>query len=79
MKKLKELSIKKIKKRLIKDFAKLVKGQSTFLFCNHCDTELISSNSFVSDKELVSYKCVGCGTKTKWNFDIAPVPIRIEQ
>ncbi|WP_442637772.1 hypothetical protein [Rossellomorea marisflavi] len=51
--------------------------QSTFCYCPKCNNELISSNSFVSDEELVTYKCSECSHVTKWLFD-APVPLLIE-
>ena len=48
--------------------------QGTFCYCPRCKTELISSGSFVSDEELVTYKCSLCDTVTEWLFD-APAPI----
>ena len=36
--------------------------QGTFCYCPRCKTELISSGSFVSDEELVTYKCSLCDT-----------------
>lgn len=49
----------------------------TACYCPECNNELISSGSFVSDEELVTYKCTECGNESKWYFD-APVPILIE-
>lgn len=48
--------------------------QRTFCYCPTCGNELISSKSFVSDEELVTYKCTNCKCITKWLFD-APAPI----
>lgn len=48
--------------------------QTTFCYCTNCNNELISSNSFISDEELVTYVCSKCETETKWLFD-APAPI----
>ena len=53
---------------------KKVAKQGTFCYCPNCKNELISSGSFVSDEELVTYKCTSCGTVTEWLFD-APAPI----
>lgn len=47
--------------------------QTCYCYCT-CENELISSGSFVSDEELVTYKCVKCGEVSKWYFD-APAPI----
>ena len=54
--------------------------QLTFCYCPECRNELISSNSFVSDLYIngeneVTYNCTKCGHISKWNFDIAPIPI----
>ena len=46
--------------------------QGTFVWCD-CGNELISTNSFVSDTDLVRYKCSKCGVESGWNFDcLAP-------
>ena len=50
--------------------------QRCFCYCPKCNNELISSNSFVSDEEFVTYKCVECGEVSKWIFDV-PTPILI--
>lgn len=49
--------------------------QTCFVFCPTCNLEQIANNCFVEDTDLVRYTCTQCGTKTEWNFDIAPVPI----
>lgn len=51
--------------------------QTTFCYCPECKNELISSDSFASDEELVTYKCTKCGCVSKWLFD-APCPILIK-
>lgn len=48
-------------------------GQRTFVYCPHCDNELISSESFVKDTDFVYYKCANCSTESKWDFD-CPAP-----
>jgi hypothetical protein len=50
--------------------------QRTFCYCPNCNNELISSNSFVSDNELVTYKCTNCNCISHWDFDV-PAPILI--
>lgn len=52
-------------------------GQNTFVYCPKCNTELISSNSFVEDTDFVYYKCANCSTMTKWDFDFL-CPILVE-
>ena len=51
--------------------------QNTFVFCPGCGLELCASNSFVSDTDLVRYKCKQCGKRSGWLFDL-PVPILLE-
>jgi len=52
--------------------------QHTFCYCPICDYELVGSDSFVSDNRRgVTYKCLQCGCKSRWNFDMAPAPILI--
>ena len=53
------------------------KKQTTFCYCPRCKTELISSGSFVSDEEVVTYKCAVCDTVTEWLFD-APAPMLLK-
>lgn len=53
------------------------KKQRTFVYCPHCNNELISSNSFVEDTDFVYFKCKKCGTESKWDFD-TPVPLLVE-
>lgn len=50
--------------------------QSTCCYCPNCNNELISSSSFISDNEFVTYKCTRCNEISKWLFD-SPVPILI--
>lgn len=59
--------------------------QRTFLYCD-CKNELTASGSFVSDDtEIdiknniygVKYKCTDCGSISIWNFDVAPVAVRV--
>lgn len=56
---------------------KEVNQQSTFCYCPNCTNELIGSNSFVSEEELVTYKCTTCSTESKWLFGGAPAPLLI--
>jgi len=53
-------------------------NQKLFLYCPLCWNELIGSDSFVSNEELVTYKCSKCLLVSRWNFDIAPVPVLIK-
>lgn len=53
------------------------KGQRTFIYCPHCDCEMISNNSFVKDTDFVYYKCKNCETESKWDFD-CPAPYLFE-
>lgn len=53
-------------------------NQSLYIYCPLCWNELISSDSFVSDKDVVTYKCTKCLLVSRWNFDVAPVPILIK-
>lgn len=54
------------------------KSQKTFVYCPKCNNELISSQSFVSDGEFVTYKCKGCGLISHWDFDTYPVPVLLK-
>ncbi len=51
-------------------FNKFKDKQTTFCYCPNCKNELISSDSFVSDEEFVTYKCVKCGAISEWDFDV---------
>lgn len=68
-------------KRLIIKIVELIKyewehkNQRTFCYCPVCSNELNSSNSFVKDTDQVYYMCSRCGSRSVWNFDIAPAPI----
>ena len=63
---------------LFKQAIKTQKSQSTFIYCENCNNELYSSNSFISDSydqyniRHVIYKCSICQTIVDYNFDIAP-------
>lgn len=49
-------------------------NQTTFCWCD-CGNELCST-SFVSDTDIVLYKCTRCGKESRWLFD-APCPIKL--
>ena len=51
--------------------------QYTFCYCVVCKNELCSTESFVSDTEVVRFKCSRCGSISDWDFDVAPFPILI--
>lgn len=51
--------------------------QTTFCYCPNCKNELIGSDSFISDDDLVKFQCMECKSITEWLFD-APVPILIK-
>lgn len=54
-----------------------LKGQKTFVYCPECGNELISSDSYIDDKDgLVSYKCKRCYLQSEWDFT-TPVPILV--
>ena len=49
--------------------------QTCFVYCPKCRNELVSSNSFVEDKDgIVKYKCDKCGNISFWDFIHYPVP-----
>jgi transcription elongation factor Elf1 len=56
--------------------------QHTFINCELCGYELVSSDSLLSDtydengNNHVVYKCKHCEHECDYNFDIAPVPIK---
>jgi hypothetical protein len=60
---------------------KTKKPQSTFIYCDQCNNEMVSDGSFVSDTyddngdNHVLYCCKECGLESDWNFDIAPFPV----
>ena len=72
--------IPKWRVRLIVFFAKLKarlkkRKQTCFVYCPRCKNELVSSNSFVEDKDgIVKYKCDKCGNVSFWDFAYYPVP-----
>lgn len=46
--------------------------------CPKCKDVLnINPNTKYTDTDLVRYVCGECGEKSEWNFDIAPIPILI--
>lgn len=49
--------------------------QSTYCYCPRCNNELVSSNSFVADRDgIVEYQCSRCNEITFWDFARYPVP-----
>lgn len=49
--------------------------QTCFVYCPMCRNELVSSDSFVEDKDgIVKYKCDKCGNISFWDFIHYPVP-----
>lgn len=49
--------------------------QTCFVYCPRCRNELVSSNSFVEDKDgIVKYKCDKCGNISFFDFIHYPVP-----
>ena len=56
-------------------FVKSKPKQTCFVYCPKCQNELVSSNSFVEDKDgIVKYKCDKCGNVSFWDFTHFPVP-----
>ena len=52
--------------------------QTTFCYCPNCSNELISSGSFISDEDIVTFICVKCCVTSEWDFD-APAPILLNK
>ena len=56
-------------------------NQTCFIYCENCNNEMCSDNSFISDTQdengdnHVLYKCEKCGLNADYNFDIAPLAI----
>lgn len=49
--------------------------QTCFVYCPMCQNELVSSDSFVEDKDgIIKYKCDNCGNVSFWDFAHYPVP-----
>jgi RNase P subunit RPR2 len=72
-------TIEKAKQKRDKELSKY---SNCLVYCD-CGNELTSSKSFVSDKgeqenNVVTYKCSHCSEESKFNFDIAPVAIKIK-
>jgi len=63
--------------KFIKNIFKKRRKQTTFCYCPNCNNELVSSNSFLSLDELVTYKCSKCNSVSQWLFD-TPAPILIK-
>lgn len=51
--------------------------QRTFVYCPKCNTELCSTGELLGDTDLVRYRCIVCGHRSGWNFDM-PAPVLIE-
>lgn len=54
--------------------------QFTYCYCPGCRCDLVSrvggsDGTTMTDTDLVRYMCGKCGTRSIWNFDIAPAPI----
>lgn len=72
-------TLEKVKQKRDKE---LLKYSSCLVYCD-CGNELTTTNSFVSDegeqgKNVVTYRCSHCEQESKWNFDLAPAPIKIK-
>ena len=49
--------------------------QTCFIRCPKCRNELISSDSFVEDRDgFIKYKCTKCGNISFWDFIHYPAP-----
>jgi len=59
--------------RLKKREDKVLKDCGCFCRCPKCK-DILNDQAECTDTDLVRYIC-GCGHKSEWNFDIAPVPI----
>lgn len=50
--------------------------QTCFVYCPRCRNELVSSNSFVEDRDgIVKYECSRCGIVSFWDFAHYPAPV----
>ena len=56
-------------------FRKDVK-QTSFCHCPKCENDLVNSNSLVSAKKYLTYKCSKCSYESYW-IPSKPVPILI--
>ncbi len=59
--------------RLKKREDKVLKDCGCSCKCPKCG-DILNDQAECTDTDLVRYIC-GCGHKSEWNFDIAPVPI----
>ena len=49
--------------------------QTCFVYCPKCRNELVSSDSFVEDRDgIIKYKCDKCGNISFYDFIHYPVP-----
>lgn len=49
--------------------------QTCFVYCPRCHNELVSSESFVEDRDgFIKYKCTKCGNISFWDFIHYPAP-----
>lgn len=53
---------------------KILESCGCVCYCPECKDPL-NDQADCEDADLVTYKCNNCGATSKWNFDIAPIPI----
>lgn len=63
---------------IIKKFFKKKEKQESLCHCPECENDLINSNSLVSDKNYLTYKCTKCSHESYW-IPSKPVPILITE
>ena len=54
----------------------ILKKCGCICYCPECK-DILQDQAECKDEEFVEYKC-GCGAKSQWSFDIAPMPILMD-
>lgn len=70
--------IKELEKEIEQKEKTYLFDQTCFIYCPRCGNELIFESHDRTSEYLEYYKCSKCGEESAWNFDIAPVPIRVK-
>ncbi len=64
-----------IKNELYRWYRMKFHKQTCFVYCPKCKNELVSSNSFIEDKDgIVKYECDKCGNISFLDFIHYPIP-----
>lgn len=70
--------IKQLEKEIEQKERKHLLKQTCFVYCPKCTNELTLDSHDRTSEYLEYYKCSRCGEESAWDFDIAPVPIRVK-